>query len=117
MPKRIQRRRTAGWRKPEGAVNCTRPGPHGNPFYPGSGLAMGGFNDKMEMVWPASTPENCVAWFRKRIETMRDHQPKEFEIYIAPLRGKDLMCWCGLKDPCHVDVLLEFAKQPVCEEA
>ena len=32
MPKRIQRRRTAGWRMPEGAVYVGRPSPWGNPF-------------------------------------------------------------------------------------
>lgn len=25
------------------------------------------------------------------------------------LRGKDLACWCPLDQPCHADVLLEFA--------
>lgn len=32
MPVRIQRRRTRGWRMPEGAVYVGRPGPWGNPF-------------------------------------------------------------------------------------
>jgi Domain of unknown function (DUF4326) len=32
MPKRIQRRRTAGWRMPEGAVYVGRPTRWGNPF-------------------------------------------------------------------------------------
>lgn len=31
-PKRIQMRRTKGWRKPDGVVSCMRPGPYGNPF-------------------------------------------------------------------------------------
>lgn len=31
-PKRIQLRRARGWRLPEGAINCARPGPYGNPF-------------------------------------------------------------------------------------
>jgi hypothetical protein len=28
---------------------------------------------------------------------------------IAPLRGKNLACWCALDQPCHADVLLELA--------
>ena len=28
---------------------------------------------------------------------------------IEELRGKDLACWCKLSDPCHADVLLEWA--------
>lgn len=32
MPKRIQRRRTKGWRMPTNTVCVTRPGKFGNPF-------------------------------------------------------------------------------------
>lgn len=35
MLKRIQRKRTKGWRMPEGAVSVCRPGIWGNPFKPG----------------------------------------------------------------------------------
>ncbi|MGV3564181.1 MAG: DUF4326 domain-containing protein [Nocardioides sp.] len=28
---------------------------------------------------------------------------------FAPLRGRDLACWCPLDQPCHADVLLELA--------
>lgn len=28
---------------------------------------------------------------------------------LAPLRGRDLVCWCPLDQPCHADVLLELA--------
>ena len=31
-PKRIQRKRTKGWRKPENTVNVCRPSKWGNPF-------------------------------------------------------------------------------------
>lgn len=31
-PRRIQRRRTPGWRMPEGAIYVGRPSPYGNPF-------------------------------------------------------------------------------------
>ncbi len=39
-----------------------------------------------------------------------------FAAWIAPLRGKNLACWCKLDAPCHADVLLELANRPVCEE-
>ncbi len=104
-PKRIQRKRTKGWRMPENTVSVTRPGRWGNPFYPGSGLAMGGFNDKMEMVNPPPTPANCVAWFRKHMEIA----PDRIEAARNQLRGKNLACWCALDQPCHADVLLEIA--------
>jgi hypothetical protein len=31
----------------------------------------------------------------------------------AKLRGKDLVCWCPLDQPCHADVLLELANPTV----
>jgi hypothetical protein len=33
MPKRIQRKRTKGWKIPEGAVYVGRPTIYGNPFH------------------------------------------------------------------------------------
>ncbi len=34
-----------------------------------------------------------------------------FESWLAPLRGRDLACWCPLDQPCHADVLLELANR------
>jgi len=31
---------------------------------------------------------------------------------MPALRGKNLACWCRLRDPCHGDVLLEIANTP-----
>lgn len=28
---------------------------------------------------------------------------------LAPLRGRNLACWCSLDGPCHADVLLALA--------
>jgi hypothetical protein len=28
---------------------------------------------------------------------------------ISQLKGKDLMCWCPLDQPCHADILLALA--------
>jgi hypothetical protein len=36
---------------------------------------------------------------------------------ISKLRGKNLACFCGLEDLCHVDTYLELANRPICEEA
>ena len=30
--------------------------------------------------------------------------------FLDPLRGKDLVCWCPLDQPCHADILIEFLK-------
>ena len=104
-PVRIQRKRTKGWKMPPNTVSVTRPGKWGNPFFPGSGRGMGGFNSMMQMVFPPSTPENCVKWFRRRLETDDDLRAEA----VKELRGKNLACWCKPGDPCHADVLLEIA--------
>lgn len=82
MPKRIQRKRTKGWRMPAGTVYVGRPTRYGNPFI---------------------GPE-AVTLYREYAEAggLRGRCLKE-------LRGKDLACWCPLNQPCHADVLLELA--------
>lgn len=87
-PKRIQRKRTKGWRMPEGAVYVGRPTVFGNPFVEGKGDSV---DERLQryrtyaMVGIISEPET---W--------------------AKLRGKDLACWCALDVPCHADILLEL---------
>jgi hypothetical protein len=117
MPKRIQRRRTKGWRKPEGVVNVTRPGKWGNPFKIGGWYRMGTGGDGMMFTHVLVVNEQycaghtlikdaqmAVDWFRR----YRELYPfKESE--LNTLRGKDLMCYCGPEAPCHADVLLELA--------
>ena len=94
-PKRIQRRRTKGWKMPPNTVYVGRPGMFGNPFKINDGF----------------TREEAVARFRKTLEWRTQWKQ---EIQWA-LRGKDLACWCPLVDkdgnpvPCHADVLLEIA--------
>lgn len=50
-----------------------------------------------------------VEVFRSYCEVMERHRPAEFRAWIAPLRSRDLMCWCAEDVPCHADVLLEYA--------
>ena len=88
-PKRIQRKRTKGWRKPEGVVNVTRPGKWGNPYRT--------LNDRGLALTEFRLYAECeVAAGRLDLEELRD---------------KDLMCWCRVGDPCHGDILLEMANK------
>lgn len=125
-PKRIQRRRTKGWRMPDGAIYVGRPSIWGNPYHvPGRAA---GRQDGI--VWPTGhgvavqTREDAVAAFRAFITDIASI-PEGYAEYVAPLRGQDLACWCPLCDvhadgrpfdvacpdcsPCHADVLLELA--------
>jgi hypothetical protein len=89
MPKRIQRKRTKGWKMPEGAVYVGRPTKWGNPHVHG-GRAL------------------CVRMYRETIGGNVWTSPNKDDIR-KELRGKDLACWCPLNQPCHADVLLEIA--------
>ena len=113
-PKRIQRSRSKGWRMPEGAVYVGRPTKWGNPYWIGSNLPEVFVTDGLTVLW--STPraddasrrarEFAVRRFRDRLEA---ENPSLF--WFEELRGKDLACWCPLDEPCHADVLLEWANR------
>lgn len=90
MPKRIQLKRTKGWKLPPNTVNVARPGKWGNPYtiaeY-GRELAVRNFRNKMEGLIAIRT------------------------IDLRALRGKDIACWCKLEDSCHGDILLSLANE------
>lgn len=90
-PRRIHRRRTAGWRAPRGAVYVGRPSRWGNPYAVADHGA-----------------EKAVRFFRARIEASPDLRAA----VRAQLAGRDLMCWCPPGTPCHADVLLTIANAP-----
>ncbi len=93
MPKRIQRKRTKGWKMPEGAIYVGRGTPWGNPYRVGV-MPMNGDGGQTlaEALWAY---ENLF---------LTDKNP-------GTLRGKDLACWCPLDQPCHADVLLRIANR------
>lgn len=98
MPKRIQRKRTKGWKMPEGAVYVGRPTKWGNPFRIASAIEMG-FADNEEQARRV-----VVEMFKAE-----GYGPGPGWSRLQELRGKDLVCWCPLDQPCHADVLLEWA--------
>ena len=101
-PKRIQLKRTKGWRKPEGAVSVARPSKWGNPYKVGTLLEDG---NRM-------TPYQAVVLFHMEITVKLDDGDDGATIaeeIRADLAGKDLGCYCSLTAPCHADVLLEIA--------
>ena len=101
-PKRVQRKRTKGWRMPANTVGVTRPGPYGNPFRVGRDGTAAECVVKFRRAWEAAL--RCAA-------TPPREPPMPFgkPVYLGPLKGKNLACWCALDQPCHADVLLELA--------
>lgn len=97
-PHRIQRKRTKGWKMPDGAVYVGRPTKFGNPFN----------------VTAEQSRETAIARYRFYLSrgisnSLHGFPPQPVE--IRQLRGKDLACWCPLDQPCHADVLLELANE------
>ena len=110
-PKRIQRKRSKGWKMPEGAVYVGRPTRWGNPFVVGKHGQAG----------------ECVEQYRRLVNQFpsvaalyewRDAGGDgtswvmiagRVEWFWDEIRGRDLACWCPLDRPCHADILLELA--------
>jgi hypothetical protein len=76
---------------PAGAVYVGRPTRWGNPF-------------KVSEYGRADAVRRFDEYLRSMPEDM-------LEQLIAPLRGKDLACFCPLDAPCHADVLLRLAAE------
>lgn len=89
MPKRIQRKRTKGWRMPANAVYVGRPTKWGNPV-------------SAQLVPDREDLVDCYRYFLEVFPIVAEHA-------IVELHGKDLVCWCPVDQPCHADVLLEVA--------
>lgn len=126
MPQRIQRKRTKGWRMPEGAVYVGRPSRWGNPFrIYGEHTTMGPPWSVARETWrhiPASEcatwyvtsssllgPDDAVALYCDLLAVRRRDEPGLFATWLAPLADRDLACWCPPGHACHADALLRFA--------
>lgn len=114
QPKRIQRKRTRGWRMPDGAIYVGRPTVWGNPFAEfGLDLSLELYASAVRGVWnpgiAAHLPdvrfhqvyEAHQAWLKRL-----GRHPSEL---VRDLRGKDLACWCSWATACHADILLKAA--------
>ena len=115
--KRIQRKRTKGWRMPSNTIYVGRPTKYGNPFRLIDGMMFyycvnrtilspwiiydNGKNDYMY--------EDVIGFYKMWImEKLTDEIGLPPVPDIEELRGKDLACWCKPMNYCHVDVLIEL---------
>ena len=111
---RIQRRRTKGWKMPEGARCCTRPTLLGNPWAgPDAVRAYRRFLTQVVngVLSPGSIEEGLDVRrvFAKPIERWKELRgllvPRQQLVY-------PMACFCGLDEACHVDVLVQYASRP-----
>lgn len=116
-PRRIQRRRTRGWRAPEHATYVGRPTRFGNPYRlrrQDSGWAVQ-FGDHGGSVgtFPTDAEARRYATEAFRVWIQQPQQADTLRLFRALLHGRDLTCWCPLPEPgrpdfCHARVLLEL---------
>ena len=95
IPRRVQLRRSKGWRMPPNTVKVDRTTRYGNPYQAGQD----GDGDRAHLVG-----------------LYRDYlaRPEQADLVAhirTSLAGKNLACWCPLDGPCHADVLLEIANE------
>lgn len=103
IPVRVQRKRTKGFNlqkaSPNGlpVVYVGRPTKWGNPY----------------TITSVTHLEDSLILYRQWLESkLKDHPS-----FLDPLKGKDLACWCPLKDkngnsvPCHADIILKVMKE------
>lgn len=121
--KRIQRKRTKGWRIPENTIYVGRPSKWGNPIklegdciFIDAGYRRKifdrwvyyrlGFIDDVLHIYELilqGTP-----FVNKDLQYWSD---KFKENNIIELKGKNLACFCPLNKPCHADILLKYANK------
>lgn len=115
--KRIQRKRTKGWRMPTGAIYAGRASQWGNPFKVVR-QSNGNYTIERKMAAGAEILAFC---FSTEVEA-KQKTVELFEAYarmklvndphwLDPLIGHDIACWCSLDDPCHVDVILQLTEE------
>lgn len=100
-PVRVQLRRTKGWRKPPNTVVVARPSQWGNPARVGDDLSY-----HLGDGAAVASADQVMTFYRAHAEAEIAASREE---WIAPLRGKNLACWCALDQPCHADILLVLA--------
>ncbi|MCL1927572.1 MAG: DUF4326 domain-containing protein [Treponema sp.] len=127
MPKRIQRKRTKGWKMPENAVYVGRPTKWGNPFtgddavekykeaiseWPIKDKTM----DEWFLVGGKGSLDMLINLAGRNISSLNEI-PRKGRNVLNELKGKDLACWCPLTNKdgtpynCHADILLEIVNK------
>ena len=118
MPTRIQRKRTRGWRAPEGAKYVGRGTRYGNPWavvQTRTGWAVNWTRPgKPQPEWEVSTSDQYAAQ-KMAVGLYGEYLAQQSDLVTRARRelaGHDLMCWCPEDQPCHADILLRVASIP-----
>ena len=105
LPIRVQRRRTKGFKLPINTVCVTRGTKWGNPFIVG---IHGTKEECLKSFKILCSGYLCMSISKPTIDTQKKYM-ETIKNNLQELRGKNLACFCSLKDDCHADLLLEWA--------
>lgn len=118
--KRIQRKRTKGWKMPENTIYVGRPTKWGNPLKLVGDMIYINASWRRKILDPwvyfkQGTIEDVVKYYDLLLngewlgdnEDMRYWNIELHKLPINELKGKDLACFCSLSCACHADVLLK----------
>ena len=114
-PFRVQRRRTKGWTKPEGAVYVGRPTRWANPFVVGEDADDRDQAAALFRAWLEYDRPECLDPYGSYEYRQQMSDRREWMLaHASELTGRDLMCWCPLPAPgepdhCHAAALLDLA--------
>lgn len=112
--KRIQRKRTKGWKMTENTKYVGRPTKWGNPFrveYLGAEEAVKRYKECI------LNNAMCYYYLDEIEASIQFDRFKWMGENLEQLRGLDLACFCSLVNkkeeytPCHADVLIELCQQ------
>lgn len=114
--KRIQRKRTKGWRMPANTKYVGRGTKWGNPYRLSKDDESNTFS-----VWQVNkSSQVLIAWAisekmaldlaLEKYAQYIDRHINYGNLKIEELKGKNLACFCSLSSRCHADILLERCK-------
>lgn len=107
-PRRLQRKRSRGWKKPENGVSVCRPGRFGNPFATAEAFRNWIMYGEIATTQLLKPYRDVTLTWEARKASLRLHMMKILT-GLPMLTGHDLYCWCDAKDDCHGDTLLKLA--------
>jgi len=121
--KRIQRKRTKGWKMPDNTVYVGRPTKWGNPIRLQADQIYIDASYRRKIlspwVWYNLGDIDDVIYLYRKLWDGTQFQNKDLqywsdrfkELDVSELKGKNLACFCPLDKPCHADILIELANK------
>ncbi|HUX57116.1 MAG TPA: DUF4326 domain-containing protein [Bacteroidales bacterium] len=112
IPKRIQRKRTKGWKMPENTIYVGRPSKWGNPFKVTKEITQ----EKSVEMYKECILNNAMGYaYCHKYDNLFGSEVFKYFYWISTnihkLKGANLSCWCKLSEKCHTDILLELANK------